>query len=104
MLQSMVIITEAPFVIALARTIVSMRSKLQTPRETQLVSVHIEMLREVNKIFVKQPLDPRGGGSDPTRPPGPPKPSRPPKPSGYFGLLMMNSSKPAIATKQALSS
>ncbi len=90
MLQSMVIITKAPFVIALARTIVSMRFKPQTPRETQLVSVHIEMLREVNKIFVRQPLDPRGRGSDPTRPP------RPPKPLGYFGLPMMNSGKPPL--------
>ncbi len=40
MLQSMVTITEAPFVTTPAHIVVSMRSKPQTLRETQLVIVH----------------------------------------------------------------
>ncbi len=38
--QSMVTITEAPFVTTLAHIVVRMRSKPQTLRETQLVIVH----------------------------------------------------------------
>ncbi len=38
--QSMVTITEAPFVTTLAHIVVSMRSKPQTLRETQLVILH----------------------------------------------------------------
>jgi hypothetical protein len=43
------------------------------------------MPRKVNRIFVKQPSNPRGKGL------GPPRPLRP---SRYFGLLMMNLGKP----------
>jgi hypothetical protein len=39
------------------------------------------MPKEVDKIYVKQPLDLKGGGLNPPRPP---------KRLGYFGLLMMN--------------
>jgi hypothetical protein len=46
------------------------------------------MPREVDKIFVGQPLDPGGGGG--SNPPGPPKPSR------YFGLPMMHLGKPPL--------
>ncbi len=35
-------------------------------------------------IFARQPLDLKGGGSNP------PIPSQPPRPLGYFGLPMMN--------------
>jgi hypothetical protein len=83
----MVIVIEAPFVTTLAHIVVNMKSKPQIPRETQLVNVHTKMPIMVDKIFVKQPLDPRGGGSNTLRPP---RPLGPLKPSGYCGLLMMN--------------
>jgi hypothetical protein len=67
--QSMVIVTKVPFLTTLVHTIVNMRSKPQIPRETQLVSVHTEMPKEVDRIFARQPLDLGGGSSDP---PGPP--------------------------------
>jgi hypothetical protein len=89
----MVIVTKAPYVIAPTHVVCSMRSKPQTPRETQLVSVHTEMPREVDNFFVKQPLDLKGGGSNP---PGPLKSLGPPKPSRYFGLSMMDSGKPPL--------
>jgi hypothetical protein len=44
------------------------------------------MPKKVDKIFAKQPLNPRGRGLDPPGPLGPSRPSR------YFGLPMMNSS------------
>ncbi len=44
-------------------------------------------------IFVEQPLDPRGGGSNPPWPLGPP---RPPEPSRYFGFPMMNLGRPPL--------
>jgi hypothetical protein len=88
-LYSMVIITKTPFVTALAHIIVGMKTKPQTLRETKLVSVHTKMPREVDKIFVKQPLDPRRRGSNPLRPLGP---------LGYFGLPMMNPSRPPLPT------
>jgi hypothetical protein len=50
--QSMVIITEVPFVTTPTHIVVNMKSKPQTPRETQLVNVHTEMLKEVDKICV----------------------------------------------------
>jgi hypothetical protein len=68
----MVTILEAPFVTTLAHIVLSMRSRPQTPMETQLVSVYTKMPREMDKIFVKQPIDPRGRGLDPLGPPGPP--------------------------------
>jgi hypothetical protein len=49
--QSMVIITKAPFVTTLVHIAINMRSRPQTPRETQLVSVHIEMPMEVDKLY-----------------------------------------------------
>jgi hypothetical protein len=49
---SMVIVIEAPFVIALAHIVIGMRSRPKTPRETKLVSVHIEMPKEVDMFFV----------------------------------------------------
>ncbi len=47
MLQSMVIVTEAPFVTTPSHIVVGMRSKPQTPRETKLVCVHTKMPKEV---------------------------------------------------------
>jgi hypothetical protein len=64
-----------------------MRSKPQTPRGTYLVSMHVEMPREANIIFVGQPLDPKGGRS---RPLGPPSPLR------YFKLPMVNLGRPPL--------
>jgi hypothetical protein len=49
--QSMVIVTKAPFVTTLVHIVINMKSRPQTPRETQLVSVHIEMPREVDKLY-----------------------------------------------------
>jgi hypothetical protein len=49
--------------------------------------VHEEMLKEVNKVFDGQPLNLGGGSLNPPRPLGPPK---------YFGLPMVNSSKPPL--------
>jgi hypothetical protein len=51
------------------------------------------MPKKVDNFFVGQPLDPAGGGLDPQ---GPPRPPRPPKPLGYFGMPIMNSSKPLL--------
>jgi hypothetical protein len=88
MLQFNVIVTKVPYVITPTNIVASMRSKPQTPRETQLVNVHTKMPREVDNFFVKQPLDLRRGGSNPPRPI---KPLGPLKPSKYFGLLTMDS-------------
>ncbi len=52
MLKSMVIVIEAPFVITPAHTVIGMKSKLQTPRETKHVNVHIKIPREVDKILL----------------------------------------------------
>jgi hypothetical protein len=51
------------------------------------VSLHEDIPREGNKIFVSQPSDPGGGGS---HPPGPPRSPR------YFGLLMVNIGMPLL--------
>jgi hypothetical protein len=48
------------------------------------------MPKDVDKIFARQPLDPRGGSSNP------PKPLGPPRPLGYFGLPMMNPNLPPL--------
>jgi hypothetical protein len=48
------------------------------------VNLHEDLLREVNKFFVNQPLDQRGGGLDPPRPPK------------YFGLLLVHLGKPPL--------
>ncbi len=50
--HSMVIITKSPFTIILVHIIPGMRSKPQTPRGTNFVSMHIEMPKKVDKIFV----------------------------------------------------
>jgi hypothetical protein len=84
MLHSMVTIIETPFTITPTCTIANMRSKPQIPRGTNLVSMHIKMLKEVDMIFLGQPSNLRGGGL------GPPRPSR------YFGLPMVNLSKPPL--------
>ncbi len=67
-----------------------MRSKPQTPKETQLVSVHTKMSKDVDMIFARHPLDLGGGGSNPPGPLGFVKPSR------YFGLPMMNLGRPPL--------
>jgi hypothetical protein len=48
------------------------------------------MLKEVDKIFTRQPLDLGGGGLDPLGPLGPLGPLR------YFGLPMMNLGRPPL--------
>ncbi len=51
------------------------------------MSLHEDIPREVNNFFTSQPSYLRGGGSNPPRPPGP---------LGYFGLLMVNPSRPPL--------
>jgi hypothetical protein len=64
-----------------------MKSKPHIPRGTKLVSVHTKMLKKVNKIFARQPSDPKRGGLGPL---GPLRPSR------YFGLPMIDLSQPPL--------
>jgi len=87
MLKSLITVIEVPFVTTPIHIIVGMRLRPQTPRGPELVRMHEEMLRKVNKFLVNQPLDPKGGSSDPLRPQGPPR---------YFGLLMVNLGMPPL--------
>jgi len=61
--HSMVTVTKAPFTTTLTHTIPSMRSRPQTLKGKYLVNMHTKMLKEVDMVFVKQPLDLRRGGS-----------------------------------------
>ncbi len=54
------------------------------------MSLHENILGEVNIIFVNWPLNPRGCSLNP---PGPPRPSR------YFGLPMVNLGRPPLPSK-----
>jgi hypothetical protein len=90
MLQFMVIVIEAPFVIAPTHNVVGMRFRPQILGVIQLVTVHRKMPKELNKVFATQPSYPRGRGSRPL------EPLRPPRPVGYFGLPMMNLGKPPL--------
>jgi hypothetical protein len=54
------------------------------------VSLHEDKPKEVNIVFVSQPLNPRGGGSNPLGPSGPPKLPR------YLVLPMVNLGKPPL--------
>jgi hypothetical protein len=67
-----------------------MKFRPQIPKVIELVDVHTKMPIKVDKIFVGQPLDPRGGGSNPPRAPRPPRPLR------CFGLPMMNLGIPPL--------
>jgi hypothetical protein len=51
--QSMVTVTEAPFVTTPAHIVISMKSKPQTLKETQLVIMHTKILEKVDMIFVE---------------------------------------------------
>jgi hypothetical protein len=50
----MIIITEAPFILAPIHTIVGVKSRPQNPRGKKLVSVHEKMPKDVNKVFAGQ--------------------------------------------------
>jgi hypothetical protein len=65
--HSMVIITKTSFTTTPAHTIVSMKFRPQTPRGTNLVIMHIVMPKEVDKIFVGQPSNPKGRRSRPLK-------------------------------------
>ncbi len=54
------------------------------------MSVHEEMPRKVNKVFVSQPSNLGGGSSNPHRPQGLPGPP------WYFGLPMVNPYMPPL--------
>jgi hypothetical protein len=50
--EPIIIITEAPFVSTLVRTIGGVRSRPQTPKGTKFVGLHEDIPKEVNKAFV----------------------------------------------------
>jgi hypothetical protein len=54
---------ESPFVSTPVHTIDGVRSIPQTPRGIKFVSLHKDIPREVNRVFVK-PSDPRKNGSN----------------------------------------
>ncbi len=54
------------------------------------MNLHENKPKEVNIVFVNQPLNPRGGGSNPL---GPPRPLGLP---GYFVLPMVNLGRPPL--------
>jgi len=54
------------------------------------VSLHEDIPREVNIVFVNQPLNPREGGPNPLGPPGPRGSLT------YFGLPMVNLNTPPL--------
>jgi hypothetical protein len=56
-------------VLALVTNVGGIRSRPHTPRGTKFVNLHEDFFREVNKVFVSQPLDQGGGNSYPPRPP-----------------------------------
>jgi hypothetical protein len=81
------------FITALVHIVDGVKSKPQIPKGTKFVSLHEGLLeqkmkhmmpKKVNKVFASQPLDLRGG--DLNRP----------GPLGYFGLLMVNLSRPPL--------
>ncbi len=82
--QSIVIVTKPPFVPTPIYNVDGVRSKTQTPRATKFVSLYEDIPKKVNNFFVNQPLDPRGGGLNPLRPPR------------CFGLAMANPSMPSL--------
>ena len=49
--QSMITVTEAPFVLALVHIVVGIKSRPHIPRRTKLVNLHEDLFREVNKVF-----------------------------------------------------
>jgi len=83
----MIIVTEAPFILALVHIVVGIKSRPQIPRGRELVSFQEDILREVNITFTNQPLNLRRGDLDPLRPL---------RPLGPFGLPMVNISMPPL--------
>jgi hypothetical protein len=88
--RSIIIVLEAPFILAFVHIVDGVKSRPQTPRGTKFVTLHENIPREVNKFFVNQPLDLGRGGSYPL---GPPKPQGPLR---HFGLQTMNRSRPPL--------
>ncbi len=82
--QSIIIVTESPFVSTLITIVGSIRSKPHTPRGTKFLNLHENFLRKVNRVLVSQPSD-QGGGD-----------LNPPRPQGYFGLPMVHPSRPPL--------
>lgn len=69
--QSIIKVIEPPFVSTPIHIINGVRSRMQTLRTIEFVSLHEYILGEVNNFFAKQPLDLGGGGLDPLGPLGP---------------------------------
>ncbi len=63
--QSMILITNVPFVSALVHMIDGVRSTPQTLRGTKFVSLHEDIPRKVNRVFPNQPSNLGGGDLDP---------------------------------------
>jgi len=51
MLQSMIIVIEAPFELALVHIVIGIRFRPHTPRGIELVNVHEDLPREAKKVF-----------------------------------------------------
>jgi hypothetical protein len=51
MAQSIITITEAPFVLALVAIVGNIKSKPHTPRGTKFVNLHEDFPRKVNNVF-----------------------------------------------------
>ncbi len=51
MLQSMIIVIEAPFELALVHIVICIRFRPHTPRGIELVNVHEDLPREAKKVF-----------------------------------------------------
>jgi len=80
----MIIVIEAPFVLALVHIVVGIKSRPQIPRGRELVSFQEDISIEVNIASINQPLDLGRGDLDPLRPLGP------------FRLPMVNLSRPPL--------
>jgi hypothetical protein len=67
------IVTKVPLISTPIHSIDGVRFRLETQKGTKFVNLHEDILRQVNKVFANQPLDPGKGSSNP---PGPPRPPR----------------------------
>jgi hypothetical protein len=62
--HSIVIIIEILFITTLAHIVDGVKSRPQTPKGTNFLSLHEDIPTIVNKVFVNKPLDLTGGNLD----------------------------------------
>jgi hypothetical protein len=62
--HSIVIIIEILFITTLAHIVDGVKSRPQTPKGTNFLSLHEDIPTIVNKVFVNKPLDLKGGNSE----------------------------------------